>query len=287
MAGTLFVVATPIGNLSDMVPRAIEILQKVDLIAAEDTRRSGELLKRFNIDTNLISYHDHSGADKVDQVLEVLGRGDNVALISDAGTPLISDPGYRLVRRALDIGCTVSPVPGPCAAMAALSVAGLPSDRFVFEGFLPAKAAQRHRALQMIAREPRTLIFYEAPHRIVDTLADLCEIFGGDREAVLARELTKTFETILGAPLAQLLDRVNDDANQQKGEIVLLVRGFEGPKSAAEDAEQERVLKILLGELFVRQAANLAAKITGGSKNRLYQQAIIIEKGEPSDDPPV
>ncbi|MBV1932916.1 MAG: 16S rRNA (cytidine(1402)-2'-O)-methyltransferase, partial [Porticoccaceae bacterium] len=252
--------------------------QTVDLIAAEDTRRSSQLLRQFNITTRLISYHDHSDAGKVDQVLDVLGRGENVALISDAGTPLISDPGYRLVRRALDLNCAVSPVPGSCAAMAALSVAGLPSDRFVFEGFLPAKATQRQKALQLLTKEPRTLIFYEAPHRIQDTIRDLCEIFGGDRQAVLARELTKTYETILSASLAQLGERVNEDANQQKGEIVLLVHGFEGLVQNDEDAEQERVLSVLLEELSVKQAANLAARITGGSKNKLYQQALKLSQ---------
>lgn len=280
MAGTLFVVATPIGNMGDMVPRAIEILQTVDLIAAEDTRRSSQLLRQFNITTRLISYHDHSDAGKVDQVLDVLERGDSVALISDAGTPLISDPGYRLVRRALDLNCRVSPVPGSCAAMAALSVAGLPSDRFVFEGFLPAKATQRQKALQLLIKEPRTVIFYEAPHRIQDTIRDLCEIFGGDRQAVLARELTKTYETILSASLAQLRDRIDSDANQKKGEIVLLVHGFEGAVQSDEDTEQERVLTILLEELSVKQAANLAAKISGGSKNKLYQQALTLNKSE-------
>jgi 16S rRNA (cytidine1402-2'-O)-methyltransferase len=264
MAGTLFVVATPIGNMGDMVPRAIEILQTVDLIAAEDTRRSSQLLRQFNITTRLISYHDHSDAGKVDQVLDVLERGDSVALISDAGTPLISDPGYRLVRRALDLDC----------------VAGLPSDRFVFEGFLPAKATQRQKALQLLIKEPRTLIFYEAPHRIQDTIRDLCEIFGGDRQAVLARELTKTYETILSASLAQLRDRIDSDANQKKGEIVLLVHGFEGAVQSDEDTEQERVLTILLEELSVKQAANLAAKISGGSKNKLYQQALTLNKSE-------
>ncbi|RLA44923.1 MAG: 16S rRNA (cytidine(1402)-2'-O)-methyltransferase [Gammaproteobacteria bacterium] len=278
MAGTLFVVATPIGNLGDMVPRGIDILQTVDLIAAEDTRRSSQLLKQFNILTELISYHDHSSLGRIEQVVAVLERGDNVALISDAGTPLISDPGYRLVRRALDIGCTVSPVPGPCAAMAALSVAGLPSDRFVFEGFLPSRAGQRQKALMALAKEPRTLIFYEAPHRIQDTVADLCEIFGDDREAVLARELTKTYETIIAGPLADLYAQINSDANQQRGEIVLIVHGFSGAVLSDEDAEQERVLKILLVDLSVKQAANLAARITGGSKNKLYQQALMLSQ---------
>ncbi len=280
MAGTLFVVATPIGNMDDMVPRAIEILQTVDLIAAEDTRRSSQLLKQFNIGTRLVSYHDHSDSAKVDQVLGVLEQGKNVALISDAGTPLISDPGYRLVRRALDMNCVVSPVPGACAAMAALSVAGLPSDRFVFEGFLPAKARQRQKALQLLIEEPRTLVFYEAPHRIDDTIKDLSAIFGGDRQAVLAREMTKTYETILFGSLAQLDERIEADANQKKGEIVLLVHGFEGHVQSGDDTEQERVLKVLLKELSVKQAANLAAKISGGSKNKLYQQALKLSQSD-------
>lgn len=273
-------VATPIGNMGDMVPRAIEILQTVDLIAAEDTRRSSQLLKQFNIATRLISYHDHSDTTKVDQVLEVLSRGDNVALISDAGTPLISDPGYRLVRRALDLGYTVSPVPGSCAAMAALSVAGLPSDRFVFEGFLPSKATQRQKALEALVKESRTLIFYEAPHRIADTMTDLCAIFGGDRQAVLARELTKAYETILSGSLAELEARVKSDTNQQRGEIVLLIHGFAGVAESQEESEQTQVLKVLLDELPVRQAASLAARITGGSRNRLYQQALNLSQAE-------
>lgn len=273
-------VATPIGNMGDMVPRAIEILQTVDLIAAEDTRRSSRLLKQFNIATRLISYHDHSDTAKVDQVLEVLSRGDNVALISDAGTPLISDPGYRLVRRALDLGYTVSPVPGSCAAMAALSVAGLPSDRFVFEGFLPSKATQRQKALEALVKESRTLIFYEAPHRIADTMTDLCAIFGGDRQAVLARELTKAYETILSGSLAELEARVKSDTNQQRGEIVLLIHGFAGVAESQEESEQTQVLKVLLDELPVRQAASLAARITGGSRNRLYQQALNLSQAE-------
>lgn len=273
-------VATPIGNMGDMVPRAIEILQTVDLIAAEDTRRSSRLLKQFNIASRLISYHDHSDTAKVDQVLEVLSRGDNVALISDAGTPLISDPGYRLVRRALDLGYTVSPVPGSCAAMAALSVAGLPSDRFVFEGFLPSKATQRQKALEALVKESRTLIFYEAPHRIADTMTDLCAIFGGDRQAVLARELTKTYETILSGSLAELEARVKSDTNQQRGEIVLLIHGFAGVAESQEESEQTQVLKVLLDELPVRQAASLAARITGGSRNRLYQQALNLSQAE-------
>jgi 16S rRNA (cytidine1402-2'-O)-methyltransferase len=280
MTGRLFVVATPIGNLSDMVPRALEILQTVNLIAAEDTRRSGQLLRHFNINTELTSYHDHSGDDKLGRVLSVLETGGSVALISDAGTPLISDPGYQLVRRALAIGCTVSPVPGPCAAIATLSVAGLPSDRFVFEGFLPAKSLQRCKVLKSLINEQRTLIFYEAPHRIMATVEDLCKIFGGEREAVLGRELTKLFETILTGSLDELFAKISADPNQQRGEMVLIVNGYSGAVQSDEEIEQQRVLKVLLGELSVKQAANLTARITGGSKNKLYQRALALSKAD-------
>ncbi len=274
MAGTLYVVATPIGNLRDMVPRALEILQTVDLIAAEDTRRSGQLLRHFNISSPLISYHDHSDESKVRKVLEALARDEQVALISDAGTPLISDPGYRLVREAQAMGAIVSPVPGACAAMAALSVAGLASDRFVFEGFLPAKQNQRRAALEALDREPRTLIFYEAPHRIQAMLSDLSEVLGSAREVVLARELTKTYETVIKTSVGALLERVTEDTDQQRGELVLVVQGCADSSVSADSQEQTRVLSILLEDLSVKQAANLAAKITGGSRNRLYQQAL-------------
>lgn len=274
MAGTLYVVATPIGNLRDMVPRALEILQTVDLIAAEDTRRSGQLLRHFNISSPLISYHDHSDESKVRKVLEALARDEQVALISDAGTPLISDPGYRLVREAQAMGAIVSPVPGACAAMAALSVAGLASDRFVFEGFLPAKQNQRRAALEALDKEPRTLIFYEAPHRIQAMLSDLSEVLGSAREVVLARELTKTYETVIKTSVGALLERVTEDTDQQRGELVLVVQGCADSSISADSQEQARVLSILLEDLSVKQAANLAAKITGGSRNRLYQQAL-------------
>ncbi len=277
MAGTLYVVATPIGNPRDMVPRALEILQTVDLIAAEDTRRSGQLLRHFNISRPLISYHDHSNENKIRKVLEALGRDEQVALISDAGTPLISDPGYRLVREAQAIGATVSPVPGACAAMAALSVAGLASDRFVFEGFLPAKQNQRRAALEALVNEPRTLIFYEAPHRIQAMLSDLCEILGPAREVVLARELTKTYETVIKTGVCELLERVTEDADQQRGELVLVVQGCAESATSVDSQEQARVLSILLEDLSVKQAANLAAKITGASRNQLYQQALQIK----------
>ena len=246
----------------------------MDLIAAEDTRRSGQLLRHFNISSPLISYHDHSDESKVRKVLEVLARDEQVALISDAGTPLISDPGYRLVREAQAMGANVSPVPGACAAMAALSVAGLASDRFVFEGFLPAKQNQRRAALEALDKEPRTLIFYEAPHRIQAMLSDLSEVLGSAREVVLARELTKTYETVIKTSVGALLERVTEDTDQQRGELVLVVQGCADSSVSADSREQTRVLSILLEDLSVKQAANLAAKITGGSRNRLYQQAL-------------
>ncbi len=274
MAGTLFVVATPIGNLADMVPRAVAILQTVALVAAEDTRHSGRLLAHFNIDTPLVAYHEHSAPAQGERILATLASDKNVALISDAGTPLIADPGYRLVRAARAQGSQVTPVPGPCAAIAALSAAGLPSDRFAFEGFLPAKRGARRHRLEALAREPRTLVFYEAPHRIANTLSDLCDLFGREREAALARELTKTFETFLTGTLAAILAAVAADANQQRGEIVLIVGGADPGDDAGAMAEAERVLGLLLAELPLKQAAELAARITGRSKNLLYQKAL-------------
>ncbi|MDQ2075076.1 16S rRNA (cytidine(1402)-2'-O)-methyltransferase [Marinimicrobium sp. ABcell2] len=277
--GTLFVVATPIGNLDDMVPRAIETLQSVNVIAAEDTRHSGRLLARFAIETPSLAYHDHSDDRRLEDLLGRLQTGENVALISDAGTPLVSDPGYRLVRAARERGFTVVPIPGPCALVAALSASGLASDRFSFEGFLPAKSGARRHALDALAREPRTLIFYEAPHRVLECLRDMQQVFGSQREAVLARELTKTFETIHSAPLAELTEFVAGDSNQQRGEIVLLVQG--APKNAGSelDSEAERIMGVLLEELPLKQAASLGAKLTGLKKNFLYQWALDKTQG--------
>ncbi len=268
----LYVVATPIGNLADMVPRAVEVLQSVACIAAEDTRHSRRLLEHFGINTPLVAYHDHSSAADTEKLLRRLRDGDSLALISDAGTPLISDPGYRLVDAALSEGIVVVPVPGASAAIAALSAAGLPSDRFVFEGFLSAKAGARAARLDRLAQEERTLIFYEAPHRLLDTLAAMGEAFGEQRLAVLARELTKKFETIHRAPLAALAEWVAADSNQQRGECVLLVAGC--VPSEELPAEAIRTLELLLEELPVKQAAALAARISGEKKNRLYQCAL-------------
>lgn len=271
---TLYVVATPIGNLGDMVPRAVETLQTVDLIAAEDTRHSARLLEHFHISTPMVAYHDHSDDTRTRHLVERLCKGETVALISDAGTPLVSDPGYKLVRAARDAGVRVVPVPGASAMVAALSVAGLPSDRFAFEGFLPAKRGTRQNALAALKSETRTLIFYEAPHRILETLEDLVAVMGGEREVVIARELTKTFETVRGGSAEELVAWVASDSNQQRGEIVLLVRGADRRVDAGIDAEAERVMSVLLEELSVKQAAALGAKLTGLKKKVLYQWAL-------------
>lgn len=272
--GVLYVVATPIGNLADMVPRAVEALQTVALIAAEDTRHSSRLLAHFDIKTPAIAYHDHSDDQRTEHILQRLLSGEHVALISDAGTPLVSDPGYRLVREARQSGIQVIPIPGACAMIAALSAAGLPSDRFAFEGFLPAKQTARCSVLQSLVNETRTLIFYEAPHRILETLRDIAQIFGAEREVVIARELTKTFETIRGGPVAEITDWVAGDSNQQRGEIVLLIRGASAPTASDMHAEAERVMRVLLEDLPIKQAASLGAKLTGLKKNFLYQWAL-------------
>ena len=280
MAGTLFVVATPIGNMGDISARAVSVLQSVDLIAAEDTRHSGRLMSHFQITTPLVAYHDHGSEAQGERIFATLDGGQDVALISDAGTPLVSDPGYRLVRSARERAYKVIPLPGACAAITALSAAGLPSDRFCFEGFLPAKQSQRCKALAMLANEPRTLIFYEAPHRIIATVEDLIEVFGADREVTLARELTKTYETVLNGNLNELLTQIKNDVNQQKGEMVLVVRGFDGELQSAQEQEEERVLTLLLADLPVKQAASLAAKICGAQRNALYKKALLLKSGD-------
>ncbi len=276
--GTLYVVATPIGNLGDMVPRAVETLQTVALIAAEDTRHSSRLLSHFDIKTPCVAYHDHSDEQRTEQLIARMHAGDSIALISDAGTPLVSDPGYRLVRSARQAGIQVVPIPGACAMIAALSAAGLPSDRFAFEGFLPAKQVARCTQLQNLATDPRTLIFYEAPHRILETLQDMAQVFGPEREVVMARELTKTFETIKGDKGADLAAWVEADTNQQRGEIVLLVHGAPKPENEAMTPAQMHTMKVLLEELPVKQAASIGSKLTGLRKNFLYDWA--LQQGE-------
>lgn len=274
MPGILYIVATPIGNLDDMTPRARQTLAAVDLIAAEDTRHSGRLLAHFGITTPQLSLHEHNETARATQLLEKLQAGQNLALISDAGTPLISDPGFELVRAVRKAGITVVPVPGASALITALSVGGLPTDRFVFEGFLPARAAARRTHLQALASETRTLIFYEAIHRLTDTLGDMAEVFGAARQAVVARELTKLHEQVRDGTLEELANWARDDANAGKGEIVLLVAGAEKTATPDDAVDASRILDILLAELPVKQAAALAAKITGARKNDLYKQAL-------------
>ncbi|MCW8828406.1 MAG: 16S rRNA (cytidine(1402)-2'-O)-methyltransferase [Gammaproteobacteria bacterium] len=277
-AGILYVVATPIGNLGDLSPRAVDILQRVDCIAAEDTRHSAGLMRHFAITTPMLSLHEHNERQKTQLLLQRLEGGESIALIADAGTPLISDPGYILVREAHMAGLRVVPIPGPSALIAALSASGLPTDRFSFEGFLPAKDGARRKLLEALAQERRTLAFYESPHRILDSLADMAGIFGETREAVVARELTKTFETIRHDNLGNLLEWMRGDANQQKGEFVVLVgeapkdEGGEGPA-----AEACRIADILVQELPVKQAAALAASISGEKKNALYKY--LLDRG--------
>ncbi len=269
----LYVVATPIGNLGDMVPRAIEALQFVDLIAAEDTRHSRGLLDHFGIKTPVVSFHEHSDPRSCEQFVSRLVAGESIALISDAGTPLISDPGYVLVLRAHQLGIKVVPIPGSCAAVAALSVSGLSANKFTFEGFLPAKKGTRSRALEALVDEPRTMIFYEAPHRVAETVAAMAEIFGEDRPAAVARELTKLYETVKRATLGELSQWICEDANQRRGELVVMVEGRERPVASL-DAEVERTLFILAEELPASQAAAVAARLSGVPRKQLYQRLL-------------
>jgi 16S rRNA (cytidine1402-2'-O)-methyltransferase len=274
MESALYVVATPIGNLGDMVPRAVQVLQSVDLIVAEDSRHSSILLKHFAIHTPVSPYHDHSDHKAIARVAKCIEQGGSVALISDAGTPLISDPGYRLLQHAHAAGWRVVPVPGASALLAALSVAGLATDRFRFEGFLPARSSARCTQLQGLAAEPITLVFYEAPHRLSACLEDMKKCFGGDRLVVLARELTKVFETIIRAPLDELVDIVAADPNQARGEIVLLVEGA-SPVVAEMDGDAERLLNLLAGELPPKKVAAVVAAYTGLGKKELYRWLVL------------
>ncbi len=268
-AGTLYVVATPIGNLADLTPRARDVLGAVDAICAEDTRHTRQLLSAFGMDRPLVALHEHNEDEMAGRLVARLRAGESLALVSDAGTPLVSDPGYRLVREVRAAGFAVSPLPGACAAIAALSVAGIPSDRFCFEGFLPAKAAGRRERLAALAREPRTLVFYESSHRIEESLGDFVAVFGAAREATLARELTKLFETVLGDTLGGLLERVRTDDNQRKGEFVLVVRGCEDDADAAL-IEGQRLYAKLAEYLKPSQAAKLAADLSGAPRKALY-----------------
>jgi len=272
-AGKLWVVATPIGNLEDLSPRAQTVLRAADLIAAEDTRHSGALLRHCGIATRCVALHEHNERDVSGDLVRRMQDGATIALISDAGTPLISDPGFRLVRAARAAGIVVSPVPGPSALVAALSVAGLPSDRFSFEGFLPPKSAARRARLQALRTGTDTLIFYESSHRIDESLADCAAVLGGERRGVLARELTKVFETVLDGTLAELAARVAADPDQRRGEFVLLVGGADDDADAGRLAEGRRVFDLLRRELPPGRAAKLASEITGAARNALYDAA--------------
>ena len=276
-AGRLYIVATPIGNLDDITLRAIEVLRTVDCIAAEDTRGSRRLLTHLGISRPLVSLHAHNEDASGARLLERLRRGEQVALVSDAGTPLISDPGYPLVLASREAGIEVCAVPGPSALTAALSGAGLPTDRFRFEGFPPRRAAARRAAFERLSGEPVTLVFYEASHRIVESVADMAAVFGGERRAVIARELTMRFETVLPDTLAGLSARLEADEDQRRGEFVVLVAGVDDDKSLPA-VDPDRVLDILLAALPVRQAAGLAAEICNGSRNELYRRALARER---------
>ena len=268
-AGTLYVVATPIGNLGDLTARAREVLAAVDAICAEDTRHTRQLLAQTGIERPLLALHEHNEEDMAWKLVERLRAGETLALVSDAGTPLVSDPGYRLVREVRAAGLKVSPVPGACAAIAALSVAGIPSDRFCFEGFLPAKASGRREKLAALSGESRTMVFYESAHRIEESLADMAAAFGGGREAVVARELTKLFETVLGDTLDDLVAKVAADDNQRKGEFVIVVRGCEDD-TEARLLEGQRLYAKLAEHLKPSLAAKLAADISGAPRKSLY-----------------
>lgn len=270
----LYVVATPIGNLGDMTERARRVLAQVDLIAAEDTRRTRRLLTHFGIRTRLWSYNDHNETQATEHLLALLSQGRNIALVADAGTPLISDPGFVLVRAARQQGFSVVPVPGSNAAICALSASGLPCDRFLFLGFPPRTSAKRRQWLSGLTAEPGTLVCYESGNRAAALAADMAAVLGADRRAVLARELTKHFETFIDAPLGTLAERLRDDPEQQLGELVILVEGNRKTTTTTREIEEERILDLLTEVLPINRAAALTARITGGKKNRLYRLAL-------------
>ncbi|MGR5296164.1 16S rRNA (cytidine(1402)-2'-O)-methyltransferase [Vibrio mediterranei] len=268
---TLFIVPTPIGNLGDITQRALDVLNSVDIIAAEDTRHTGKLLSHFNIQTRTFALHDHNEQQKAQVLVDKLLAGESIALVSDAGTPLISDPGYHLVSQCRQAGVKVVPLPGACAVITALSASGLPSDRFSFEGFLPAKSKGRKDKFMEITKAERTCIFYESPHRITESLADMLEVLGPEREVVLARELTKTYETIQGLPLGELVEWIEEDENRKRGEMVLLIHGYREPVTDTLPDEATRTLAILVKELPLKKAAAATAEIYNLKKNALYK----------------
>lgn len=272
--GILYIVATPIGNLQDITQRALNTFETVDLIAAEDTRHSGILLSHYGIKKPFFALHDHNEQQRASVLVEKLQQGQHIALISDAGTPLISDPGFHLVRYCRQAGIQIVPIPGACAAITALCSSGVASDRFCFEGFLPAKSKGRCDKLTALADEPRTLIFYESTHRILDTLADMQKVWGAERYVVMARELTKTWETIFGAPVGELIEWLVQDGNRIKGEIVLIVEGKPEQDNAEISPQAVRLLQLLVNELPLKKAAAIVAETFGEKKNALYQYGL-------------
>ncbi|HEC30089.1 MAG TPA: 16S rRNA (cytidine(1402)-2'-O)-methyltransferase [Gammaproteobacteria bacterium] len=276
-SGILYVVATPIGNLGDITRRAVQILSEVDFIAVEDTRRSRQLLNHLGIKKPMISLHEHNEQQQAGKLLARMVAGESMALVSDAGTPLISDPGYHLVRQAREQGLVVSPVPGASALMAAMSASGLPTDHFRFEGFLPNRQSARQSRLTELQQERMTLVFYESSHRIIETLTDMNSILGKDREAVLARELTKMYETFLGVNLGEILDALHADANQRKGEFVLVVRGQEKDHDRHEAESADPLLALLLDEMPIKNASRIVAKYLGLKKNDVYKRGLLIQ----------
>lgn len=277
-SGVLYVVATPIGNLADLGRRAIEVLSEVDVIAAEDTRHTRKLLNHYNIKTAVLSCHEHNEARVSGELVQRLCRGDSVALVSDAGTPLISDPGFPLIQAARQAGIRVSPIPGPSAAIAALSVSGLASDHFFFEGFLPQKGAARRKRLAALKDIPATLILYESPHRIRDTLTDVVAEFGADHPLVLARELTKLYESVQAGTAGELLQWCDQQPQQVKGEMVLVLAAARAEPAGGDQAALRRLLGLLLQEMPVKKAVSIAAELTGERRNTLYDMAIAVRE---------
>ncbi|MFT5298304.1 MAG: 16S rRNA (cytidine1402-2'-O)-methyltransferase [Colwellia sp.] len=275
-SGTLYIVATPIGNLTDISQRALDVLTHVDIIACEDTRHTQRLLSTYSIKNKTLSLHDHNERQRQDYVATLLQEGKSIALVSDAGTPLISDPGFHLVRHCRQLNLPVSPIPGACAAIAALSVAGLPTDRFSFEGFLPSKSGARQSTLANLLEEPRTMVFYDAPRRAIDTVEDIVKVLGGERQVVISRELTKTFETVHSDSAENLLAWLKEDPNQLKGEMVLIIEGNKIDPNAI-PAKAIDTLKLLLEEMKPKKACAITAEIYGVKKNALYEIALSLK----------
>jgi 16S rRNA (cytidine1402-2'-O)-methyltransferase len=275
-SGTLYIVATPIGNLTDISQRALDVLTHVDIIACEDTRHTQRLLSAYSIKNKTLSLHDHNERQRQDYVATLLQEGKSIALVSDAGTPLISDPGFHLVRHCRQLNLPVSPIPGACAAIAALSVAGLPTDRFSFEGFLPSKSGARQSTLANLLEEPRTMVFYDAPRRAIDTVEDIVKVLGGERQVVISRELTKTFETVHSDSAENLLAWLKEDPNQLKGEMVLIIEGNKIDPNAI-PAKAIDTLKLLLEEMKPKKACAITAEIYGVKKNALYEIALSLK----------